>query len=369
MKRVNSQIRLRTCGCFMSLAIALVITLGANPAGAVHFPDYLPVDPEEHGIKTFEFTYGLSGQFTSEIIGTETVPYTSGGITGVKISNFPYGTTGIMYNDGVCVKHLGFDDYYVSTDCSLTAHPSAHSYCTLNDGDLLDLGEYYVVKNDLSTCDMVDNQGILVSIQDVSVLHGNYQDAVIFWWLDTKGTFTALNLHGKESDLGITLPTTSDTGGHAVVGFGIRGFETGTIAFGEIDPSTGSLNYLYELKEITYPFSFTGWIWMEIGGDFGYSLDEGNWLYFYSSTPVLNYNITKGQWDPVGPVGLIYVDWPFYYVFVTNCLMFAIPPESGLWVYHFSTGEWTVLPRIIPFLISEKTTKAVLNKQGLVYNY
>jgi len=353
----------------MSLAIALIITLGANLAGAVHFPDYLPVDPEEHGIKTFEFTYGLSGQFTSEIIGTETVHYTSGDITGVKISNFPYGTTGIMYNDGVCVKHLGFDDYYVSTDCILTAHPSAHSYCTLNDGDLLDLGEYYVVKNDLSTCDTVDNQGILVSIQDVSVLHGNYTDAVIFWWLDTNGTFTALNLHGKESDLGITLPTTSDTGGHAVVGFGIRGFETGTIAFGEIEPSTGSLNYLYELKEITYPFSFSGLIWMEGDSDFGYSFEEGDWLYFLSFGPVGYYNSTTGLWDLEGPAGLVYVDWPFMYEVATGSLWFALPPVSGLWVYHFSTGEWTLLPRIIPLVISEKTTKAVLNKQGLVYSY
>ena len=80
--------------------------------------------------------------------------------------------------------------------------------------------------------------------------------------------------------------------------------------------------------------------------DFGYSLDEGNWLYFYSSVPVLDYNITLGQWDE-GPEGWIYVDWPFYYILDSGYLMFALPPVSGLWVYHFSSGQWTILPRII----------------------
>jgi hypothetical protein len=92
----------------------------------------------------------------------------------------------------------------------------------------------------------------------------------------------------------------------------------------------------------------SGLIWM--GGEgtgIGYSLDEGNLLYFYSSVPVLDYNITLGQWD-VGPEGWIYVQWPFYYILDSGYLMFALPPASGLWVYHISTSEWTVLPRIIP---------------------
>jgi len=105
---------------------------------------------------------------------------------------------------------------------------------------------------------------------------------------------------------------------------------------------------LFDGFTITAPSTLSGFVWMPDVPDIGYSLDEDCWLYFYSSVPVLDYNITKGEWDPVGPVGLIYVDWPFYYVFETNCLMFALPPESGLWIYHFCTGEWTVLPRILP---------------------
>jgi len=349
MKRVNSQIRLRTCGLFTSLTIALIITLGANETRAVHFPDYFPVDPVGHDIKTFKWTYGQSGQFTSEIIGTETVPYTSGAIPAVKISTEADGLEyGIAYNDGVNVKILGNNVYYVSTDSSLTAHPSSWSFGTLTDGMLLDQGVYYLVKHDLSTWLMIDNLKLLISIQDVSVLEGNYKDAVIMWWLDTDYSFTALNLYGIESDLGITLPTASDTGGYAVTDFDVMGFKTGPIAYGDIDASTGSLTSLYELKEISPIHSLSGSVWMESGGDFGYSLNENDLLYFLSFGPVSNYNFTTGLWSEEGPAGWIYVNWPFLYEFAADNLWFALPPESGLWVYYFRSGQWEVLPRIIP---------------------
>jgi len=98
----------------------------------------------------------------------------------------------------------------------------------------------------------------------------------------------------------------------------------------------------------TYPLS--GLIYM-VGGHsgLGYSLDEGDFLYFHSFEPVLEYNITTGQWVDDDPVGWIYMDWPFYYVLDPGYLMFALPPESGLWVYHFNTGQWRLLPRIIPW--------------------
>ena len=93
----------------------------------------------------------------------------------------------------------------------------------------------------------------------------------------------------------------------------------------------------------------SGWIWM-VGGHtgIGYSLDEGDLLYFHSFEPVLEYNITTGQWVDDDPVGWIYTEWPFYYVLDPGYLIFVLPPESGLWVYHFSTGHWTISPRIIP---------------------
>jgi len=93
----------------------------------------------------------------------------------------------------------------------------------------------------------------------------------------------------------------------------------------------------------------SGWVWLPDVPDIGYSLDEGDWLYFYSSEPVWFYNINTGQWvEPEFP-GWIYFDWPFFYVLNIDTLIFVLPPESGLWVYHFSTGEWEELPRILPW--------------------
>ncbi len=349
MKRENSQTRLKTCSFFMSLAIALIITSGANQARAVHLPDYYPVDPVGYGIKTFKWTYGSSEEYTSEIAGTETVPYKFVPIPGVKITNTPHGATEIDYNDGINVKILGHDDYYISTDSSLTAHPSAWSFGTLTDGMLIDFGVYFLVKNDLSTWEMVDNLKLLISIQDVTVLNGNYQDAVILWWLNTDYSYEPLNFHGKESDLGITLPTSSDTGGYAVIGVDILGFETGPIALGYIEASTGSLSYLSELKEISPSPILSGWVWMDGSSDFWYSANENDLLYLLSFGPVWYYNIPTGPWGEAGPVGWVYVNWPFLYELDTSSFWFALPPEIGLWVYHFSTGEWTVLPRIIPW--------------------
>jgi len=96
----------------------------------------------------------------------------------------------------------------------------------------------------------------------------------------------------------------------------------------------------------TYPLS--GWVWMESSSDFGYSLDEGDLLYFYSSEPVWYYNFTTSLWNTEGPNNWIYVDWPFIYELDTGDLWFALPPVDGLWVYHFSTSQWLISPQIIP---------------------
>jgi len=110
------------------------------------------------------------------------------------------------------------------------------------------------------------------------------------------------------------------------------------------------IEYMNEIEFTTAPAigTLSGWIFIPDIPDIGYYLDEDCWLYFYSSVPVWNYNITDDVWNTVGPKGLIYANWPFIYELYSGDLWFALPPVSGLWVYHFSTGEWTVLPRIIP---------------------
>ena len=94
--------------------------------------------------------------------------------------------------------------------------------------------------------------------------------------------------------------------------------------------------------------TLSGLVWMVSGTDFGYSLEEGNFVYFLSSGPVWYYNFTTGLWDSEGPADLVYVDWPFMYEIATGSFWFVLPPVSGLWVYHFSTGQWGFLPQIIP---------------------
>jgi hypothetical protein len=93
----------------------------------------------------------------------------------------------------------------------------------------------------------------------------------------------------------------------------------------------------------------SGYVWMDASGDLGYSLNEHNILYFYSSAPVWYFNYATGGWSIEGPVDWIYVGWPFIYELDSGDSWFAWPPEDGLWVYHFSTGQWELLPRIIPW--------------------
>jgi hypothetical protein len=93
---------------------------------------------------------------------------------------------------------------------------------------------------------------------------------------------------------------------------------------------------------------FSGLVWMESGGDFGYSSDEDDLLYFLSFGPVWYYNTTTSQWSEEGPVGWVYVYWPYLYESATGTMMFVLPPADGLWVYHFRPSQWTVSPRILP---------------------
>ncbi|MHC4533341.1 MAG: hypothetical protein ACYS6K_05255 [Planctomycetota bacterium] len=97
------------------------------------------------------------------------------------------------------------------------------------------------------------------------------------------------------------------------------------------------------------PVTFSGWVYMsQDAPDFGYYLDEDDLVFFYSFDFVYSYNSTTGGWSVHMPTDWVYFDWPFYYELDTGDLWFALPPESGIGVYHNSTGQWEVLPRIIP---------------------
>ncbi len=239
------------------LCISFVALLAAGTYG-VMFPEYFPLAPAVHGVKTFEWVYGRTGSYQSYIEGSLTVPYTSGAIEGTGIVN--HGNTSHFYatNDGSEVKWIAVfavsdDDGrgYISTDCNLTAHPAAWTFSTVTDDMLVDPGTHYLVDTNLTTCVMENGWSLLFDIQDVKVPFGQYDDAVIIWYIDEDNTFTTLDFSGKDIDLGITLPNGIQTGGHSVTDFGIYAYGVGMIAYGDVESDDGILNELSVLVNHT----------------------------------------------------------------------------------------------------------------------
>jgi hypothetical protein len=214
----------------------------------VWFADYAPLDPNEYGIKTFEWIYGQTGEYTRRIGESETVPYLSGPITGVQI--IENNNTLVGTNDGLNVSFLASGEWFLSTDPNLTAHPPVWSFAGLYNGMIIDQGIWYLVKKDMSEWEVVDNQQLLIDIQDIIVPEGHHNNAVVFWYLDTTYSFTPLDFHGKEFDMGITLPSSSQAAGYSVTEFDIYAVNTGLIAHGDIDAATGSMNDIAVLKQV-----------------------------------------------------------------------------------------------------------------------
>jgi len=104
---------------------------------------------------------------------------------------------------------------------------------------------------------------------------------------------------------------------------------------------------------ITEPVPLSGWVYMlqDVPG-LGYSLNETDLVYFYSFNFVQSFNTTTIEWSIHMPMGYVYFDWPLYYELVPGTpgiLWFAYPPAGGIGVYHNSTGQWEILPQIIPW--------------------
>jgi len=234
------------------LLCALVLWATPPVHADVSFADYMPITPAEHGVKTFEWTYGPVGQFTSQIVGSKAVHYGDGTtLIGTEVTNLGEpGTTALGYNDGTVVKILGTTEYYFSSDSKLTSHPSVWSFGTVADGMVVDQRPYCVVKYDRSYWSCESDQLVLFDIQDVTVLEGTYSDAIIMWTLDTQYSFADLDLADKRPDLRISPPTYRDTGGYSVTGFDVFGLHTGTIAAGDVDAESGRLVDLAELKAV-----------------------------------------------------------------------------------------------------------------------
>ena len=272
---------------------------------AVEFSDYFPLDPAVHGVKTFQWTYGGTGTYSSYISGTLTVPYTSGAIEGIGIANFS--DMGRLYasNNGSEVKWLATDEVYVSTDQYLTAHPAGWTFSEVTDDMLVDQGICYFVDHDLTSWEIQDNQSLLFDIQNVTVPSGSYSDAVIIWYLDENYNFTPLNFHDKNTALGITLPNESQTTppgqveGYSVTAFDVYAYGIGVIAVGDVDAESGELVNLAELVDISAAPDID-WIGMTSmkqfrngvpQGDFPWSLDI--WVHVVDPGDLDHIDVTK----------------------------------------------------------------------------
>jgi len=190
------------------------------------------------------------------------------------------------------------------------------------------------------TVDPGAGDALMRVLEDVITEETFYADAPVS--MTSTSWAPGLLIAGRQHELDVSVLEVQDWVG--------PDWPTTTTTDGDLFAYSLMNEYFNEINFLTMPADvpFLGWVWMD-GDDFGYSLDEENLLYFHAPEPILTYNFTTGQWGYEGPVGWTYIDWPFFYVLDTDTMMFALPPVSGLWVYHFSTGEWTVLPQIIPW--------------------
>ncbi len=227
------------------------------PVKTVFYPDYVVL--ADYGKRTFQWTHGPEGQWISEVAGAMTVNYDDGTslmVTEMTNTSFSNGRfwNEMAYNDGVTTGLVAIGDYRLSLDPDLAIYPGKWSFGPLTDGMRVDVSPYYLVRMDgMQPPIRIDFKVLLYEVQDVNILHGHYADAAICWNIDTRYPYVPLNFSGKDADLGIVLPAAFDTGGHAITNMRIRGFHTDIIAIGEVDPRTGQLLYLGELKRIESP--------------------------------------------------------------------------------------------------------------------
>lgn len=118
------------------------------------------------------------------------------------------------------------------------------------DGVVIDRQGYYWVKQDHSVSERDWGRITVCEIQDVKVLEGRYDKAVIMWDLRTDRGFTPLDWGGKDTELGIVLPTVADAQGHAVTSIWIFGRDPGFVAYGDHDSASGQLIRLAELTQV-----------------------------------------------------------------------------------------------------------------------
>ncbi len=241
------------------LLMVYSVFAGIDTVGAP-FSEYFPLDPDVHGLKTFQWTFGRSGSFESYIAGSLLIPYRSGPVEATVITNFfageePRGEEPLYAtNNGVEVRWLGYGCNYIAKTCDLEEPAPGWLWPPVVEGGHHETGTWYGVRFcEPAECSTHDGgQEFLFDIQDVTVLYGQYDAAIIMWDLDTDPEsnfhFTPVNFHGIDIHLGIIPPGIDDTGDHAITDFYIYGRGIGLIAFGGVDAESGDMVEFFELS-------------------------------------------------------------------------------------------------------------------------
>lgn len=223
----------------------------------------MPLSTHLQGIRTYYWLDGESWQ-TGMIVGTETVPYLSGS---VNATIFRFTEVGDDEESGAYLdgKEMWWSvimgDYYLSTDCALTAYPPDRVVGKVWDGLFLDdPAPAKLVKRDGSECldaGYYDLAFPLFKIDDIT-LYGDklwtpylpwatverrvYHDALVVYDIAKGAPYTELDFWGLEDEMGITLPTAEETGGWAIDGVAIFGFHQGLVAQADFQVDEGELD-------------------------------------------------------------------------------------------------------------------------------
>jgi hypothetical protein len=237
------------------------LELARSPIKEYWFADYMPLVPGSYGIKTYAGEEE-SDFFTSKIVGTETVPYSTGPVTGVKMSFGDHSF--VFHNDKRSLWWLKSGDYILSTTChELTAYPPSAVIGKVHDGMILDMtgGEtiWQVNANDLDDCEEVNtgesNSYVeLIQIQDVHMHGKTYKNAILWWELEPNSpyAFAPIDFRGIDEILGIRLPTADETNDWAVDDVIIWGHRVGILFLGDIHLDSGELRDFIYLVSVSH---------------------------------------------------------------------------------------------------------------------
>lgn len=213
--------------------------------------DYMPLIPQLYGVRTFETTFGTQEQFTSQIVGTELIPYQTGALLGtiIRVGN----SSEVWYAEKKYFYYLKTEhDAILSSDCELTAYPPGCILGKIYDGMIVEfIGPFYGVYED--RCELIGSNVTVafVQIQDVNISGKRYNNALVLWVLVDNYPFLPLEFYGKDEEVGLRLPTAEQTNYSAIDHLSIMGFKSGLIAAADIGIMTGRLNSFSELISIT----------------------------------------------------------------------------------------------------------------------